>query len=158
MNHPSPSRLRRLLGFFLGGGTAAVAMLGVGLAFNQLESLFPAIQEEYENKVVFRIWPGWTQSYMLAHPCWFGFVFAFVYIVARKSRLPTSRGEAILSGMLYGALVFLVGSLPVFALIFASFQVSPELLVISWAARNLVQYVVAGASLGLVVRACQTSR
>src|SRR5262249_34246513 len=149
---------RQLFAFLLGGGTAALVMLGVGLVFNQLESLFPAIQAEYENKVVFRIWPGWTKSYMLAHPCWFGFVFTLVYVSAFKGRRPTSRGRAIWSGMLYGALVFLVGSLPVFALIFASFQVSPELLVISWAARNLVQYVVAGAFLGLVVRACQTGQ
>jgi hypothetical protein len=155
-DHPTPSRRRHLLVVLFGGGIAALVMLGVGLAFNQLEFLFPAIQLEYENKAVFRIWPGWSQLYMLAHPCWFGFVFALVYVLAIPGRVPTSRGRAIGTGVLYGTLVFVVGSFPVFALIYASFQVSPELLVISWAARNLVQYVVAGAVLGLVVRACRS--
>jgi hypothetical protein len=53
----------------------------------------------------------------------------------------------------YGLLVFVVGSLPVFALVYASFQVSPELVAVSWAGRNLTQYVTAGACVGLVTRA-----
>src|SRR5262245_14219035 len=105
-DHPTPSRRRQLLAVLLGGGVAALVMLGVGLGFNHLESLFPAIQWEYENKAVFRIWPGWSESYMLAHPCWFGFVFAIVYVLVSQDRVPTSRGRALGTGMLYGALVF----------------------------------------------------
>jgi hypothetical protein len=130
-------------------------MLVVGWAFDKLEYLLPAIKAEYENKDVFRIWPGWTEIYMRAHPCWFGFVFAFVYVLLllRQRDLPASRGQAVWSGVQYGAVVFLVGSLPVFALIYASFQVRLWLLALSWVARNLAQYVLAGAVLGLVVRA-----
>jgi hypothetical protein len=147
-----------LFAVLLGGGTAAVVMLGVGLVFDELESLLPSIKEEYENKAIFRIWPGWTKSYMLAHPCWFGFVFATFYVLASQGRLPSSGVRAIGWGMLYGVSVFLVGSFPIFALVYASFQVSPGLMAISWAARNLVQYVMAGAFLGLVVRVCHPGR
>src|SRR5262249_43159780 len=90
---PTSSRRRQLLVVLLGGGMAALVMLGVGLAFNQLESLFPAIQLEYENKAVFRIWPDWSESSMLAHPCWFGVVFALVYVLVSQDRVPTSRGR-----------------------------------------------------------------
>jgi hypothetical protein len=142
----------------LGGGAAVVVLLVVGWAFDQLEDLLPAIKAEYENKAVFRTYPGWTQTYMRAHPCWFGFVFAFVYVLLGQGDLAVGRGRAAGSGALYGAVVFLVGSLPVFALIYASFQVSLGLLALSWVARNLAQYVLSGAVLGLVVRACRTSR
>jgi hypothetical protein len=154
---PTPLQLRRVAATLLGGGAAAVVMLVVGWAFDQLEYQLPAIKAEYDNKAVFRTWPGWTETYMRAHPCWFGFVFAFVYVLLSQGDLPAGRGRAAGAGALYGAVVFLVGSLPIFALIYASFQVSLGLLALSWVARNLAQYVIAGAVLGLVVRACRTA-
>jgi hypothetical protein len=157
-NCPRPSPLRRFVAVLLGGGIAGAVMLVVGWAFDHLEALFPAIKEEYDNKAVFRNWPGWTETYMRVHPCWFGFVFALVYVLVSRARLPAGSGPAIKYGVLYGAFVFLVGSFPVFVLMYASFQVSMELMAVSWVARNLAQYLIAGLFLGLIVQACGTSR
>ena len=90
---------------------------------------------------------------MWAHPVWFGFVFAAGYALINAGRIQSGWGPAAGCGLAYGAMVFLVGSLPVFALIYASFRVSQELVAVSWAARNLAQYAAAGLMLGLVARA-----
>jgi hypothetical protein len=142
-----------IAGVLVGGFTAAFTMLGIGLAFNFLEAGIPAIGAEYENKAIFRDWPGWSQAYMWAHPVWFGFVFAFGFALVNRDRCQSGWGWAAGYGLAYGVVVFLVGSLPVFALIYASFRVSPELVAVSWAARNLTQYAAAGLVLGLVTRA-----
>src|SRR5207249_948693 len=52
-------------------------------------------------------------------------------------------------GAAFGVLVFLVGSLPVFLLNFASFRV-PAVILASWVVQSLAQYVAAGALLGCV--------
>lgn len=50
-------------------------------------------------------------------------------------------------GLPYGLAVFLVGSLPIFLLAFASFQVSVEMMG-PWILQNAVQYLMTGAVLG----------
>jgi hypothetical protein len=90
---------------------------------------------------------------MLAHPIWFGIVFAAGFALVDHGRAPRGYVAAGLRGAGYGGLIFVVGSLPVFALVYASFRVSPELLAVSWAARNLAQYVIAGVLVALVARA-----
>ncbi len=50
---------------------------------------------------------------------------------------------------MYGALIFLAGSLPVFALVFAAIRISHEV-VLAWVSQNLVQYLIAGAFIGCV--------
>ena len=60
-------------------------------------------------------------------------------------------------GLLYGLGVFLVGSLPVFILAFASFPMSPEMLA-SWVLQNACQYLAAGAVMGLVAASFDTYR
>jgi hypothetical protein len=150
---PVPSATRWAAVVALSGGVAAMGMLAVGLVFNKLEENIPSIPAEYKNPAVFRTWPGWTEGYMLAHPIWFGFVFAAGFLVVTRGRVHPRWLSAGCSGATYGGLLFLIGSLPVFALEYASFRVSPELIAISWAGRNLAQYVVAGGLVGLVTRA-----
>jgi len=128
-------------------------MLAVGLVFNKLEGDIPSIPAEYKNPAVFRPWPGWTEGYMLAHPIWFGFVFATGFMVVTRGQVRPKWLSAGCSGAAYGGLLFLIGSFPVFALVYASFRVSAELIAVSWVARNLTQYVVAGGLVGLVTRA-----
>ncbi len=83
---------------------------------------------------------------MLAHPFLYGSVFAAVFLALRKgSTFPAG----IRGGLIYGAGVFSVGSLPVFVLAFASFQVSAEVIV-TWIVQNLCQYLAAGIALGAV--------
>jgi hypothetical protein len=135
------------------GVVAALAMLAVGWVFNQIEATIPSIPAEYESGPGFRTWPGWTAGYMLAHPIWFGFVFAVGFALVARGRAAGSYWSAGIRGAAYGGLVFAVGSLPVFALVYASFRVSPQLVAVSWAARNLGQYVLAGVLVGLVARA-----
>jgi hypothetical protein len=131
-------------------------MLAVGWAFNWLEAALPSIPAEYANKVTFREWPGWSERYMLAHPLWFGFVFALGFTLVSRDRVPGGWARAGGRGALYGGLVFLVGSMPILALLYASFKVSLALVGVSWAARNLTQYLVAGCCLGVVQKACQS--
>jgi hypothetical protein len=152
---PSFRRARSVL---LSGIVAALAMLAVGGVFNLVEAAIPSIPAEYQTGPAFRTWPGWTERYMLAHPIWFGFVFALGFAMfagncSSGSRAAGSYSSAAIRGAAYGLLVFVIGSLPVFALVYASFRVSPELVAVSWAARNLAQYVIAGTLVGLVARA-----
>jgi hypothetical protein len=128
-------------------------MLAVGWVFNQVEAAIPSIPAEYESGPGFQTWPGWTEGYMLAHPIWFGFVFAVGFALVARGRASGSYWSAGLRGAAYGGLVFVVGSLPVFALVYASFRVSAELVAASWAARNLAQCVIAGVLVGLVALA-----
>jgi hypothetical protein len=151
---PQPPLLWRFGIILVGGVTTGLTMLGVGIAFNTLEGAFPAIQVEYANKAIFRDWPGWTESYFWIHPLWFGFVFALGFVLVNRGRLTAGWRQTASNGALYGGLVFFVGSLPVFALLYASFRVSAELILVSWVARNLTQYVIAGVFLGLLTQAC----
>jgi hypothetical protein len=85
---------------------------------------------------------------MAIHPFGFGLVFATIYVVllGRGCAAPGWK-----DGFLYGFSVFLVGSLSVYLLMFASFAVSPGIIV-SWVAQSLCQYTAAGAAVGLVAR------
>ena len=124
---------------------ASAVVFAVGVVFHfGVKTLAPSIQTEYENAELFRPWAGWTSTYMLVHPFLFGVIFSAVYLVLNSPNGPLAgwRGGAI-----YGAGVFLVGSLPVFLLAFASFKVSPEVIG-CWVAQNLCQCVAAGAAIG----------
>ncbi|WP_406693967.1 hypothetical protein V5E97_23275 [Singulisphaera sp. Ch08] len=85
--------------------------------------------------------------YMVIHPLLFGFLFAGAYhlLVAPDRVNDLLRGMR--GGILYGMGVFLVGSLPIFALINASFWVPPQVLA-SWIVQNAFQYLTAGAVMG----------
>jgi hypothetical protein len=140
------------------GAAAAVAMLAVGGMFDLIEAAIPSIPGEYKAGPGFRPWPGWTKGYMFAHPIWFGFVFAVGFAVVTRLRPASGWLTAGCRGAVYGGLLFLLGSLPVFALVYASFLVSPELVAVSWAGRNLAQYVVAGVCVGMVTRLAEVVR
>jgi hypothetical protein len=125
----------------LAGLAAGITMFFVGAVFHFLIPIVkPSIPAQYQNVALFRTWTGWTATYMVVHPFLFGFVIAVIFVGLRRStHFPTGmRG-----GLIYGALVFLVGSLPVFLLIFASLQLSVEIIV-SWMVQNLVQHLIAG--------------
>jgi hypothetical protein len=119
-------------------------MFAVGFLFYLSEP--SAVTKEYENRALFRPLVGWVFWYMVLHPFWFGLVFATVYLLLLEGGCiaPGWRG-----GLLYGSVVFLVGSLPVFLLVNASFNVA-HLVVAYWILQNACQYVAAGLALGLV--------
>lgn len=152
----SPARLA--VSVACAGGVAAAAMLAVGYLFNRVEATIPGIAAEYAQSPGFRPWPGWTERYMLLHPIWFGFVFAAGFVVWSRGQNAATWQAACCRGASYGGLLFLVGSMPVFALIYASFQVSPQLIAVSWAGRNFAQYVVAGMCVGMALWVRQWSR
>jgi hypothetical protein len=140
------------------GVVAGQSMLAVGWVFNKIEeAAIPSISAEYLTGPGFRTWPGWSEGYMLVHPLWFGFVFTAVFVLVTRGRPTRNYPQAALRGAAYGGLVFIVGSLPVFFLVYASFRVSPQLVAVSWAARNLAQYVIAGALVGLIAHAAPPS-
>lgn len=146
-------------GFVLVGGLAAgLLMLAVGWCFDQVETLIPSIPAEYQTNPAFRPWPGWTKSYMAAHPLGFGFLFTAVFVVLGWSQPEQSWVVEARRGGMFGALIFLVGSLPIFLLIFASFRVSPTLVAVSWALRNAMQYTAAGMGLGVIAKLFPISR
>lgn len=128
-----------------------ITMFLVGVVFYFLVPFIaPGIKPQYENFALYRDWKGWTSTYMLIHPFIFAPVFAAVFL---KLRMATSFPSGINGGLIYGAGVFCVGSLPVFLLAFASFQVSVEIM-LSWIVQNLCQYLAAGVAIGAVADAC----
>lgn len=106
----------------------------------------PGIKPQFENLALYRDWNGWTSTYMTIHPFLYAPVFAAVFL---KLRQATSFRSGIRGGLIYGAGIFLVGSLPVFLLAFASFQMSVEVIV-TWIVQNLCQYLAAGVAIGAV--------
>jgi hypothetical protein len=127
---------------------AGATLFAVGAVFHFTVMKLPGIQAAFNNKCLFRIWPGWTAIYMVIHPFWFGAVFATVYLVllVRKGIEPGWR-----DGLIYGLGVFLVGSLPIYLLAYASFAVSRDV-VVAWVAQSACQYLAAGVAVGIVAR------
>ena len=135
------------------GESAASAMMAVGWFFNQIEGAIPSIVVEYATSPIFRFYPGWPEAYMLAHPVWFGFVFAAGFTAVNRLRPTRGWIRAWSRGVGYGALLFVIGSLPILAMVYASFKVSLLLIAVSWASRNLAQYVIAGGCVGFATEA-----
>ena len=63
-----------------------MSLLAVGWVFNQVEAAIPSIPAEYEKGPGFQTCPGWTEGDMLAHPIWFGFVFAVGFALITRGR------------------------------------------------------------------------
>jgi hypothetical protein len=126
---------------------AGATLFAVGALFHLLIPVVArGIPPQFGNVALFRPWAGRTSIYMALHPFVYGFVFATVFLGLRRWSVfpPGVRG-----GLVYGAGVFLVGSLPVYLLAFASFQVSPEV-IFAWTVQSLAQYALAGMALGCV--------
>jgi hypothetical protein len=128
-------------------------LFAVGYLFYILNPvLVPSIPKAYkDHPELFRPWPwpGWTQSYMIFHPFGYGFVFVVAFMLVRDAGRQDRRFRGTAGGAAFGALVFLVGSLPVFLMVYASMRV-PEVILASWVVQNLAQYTAAGALLGCV--------
>jgi len=128
---------------------AGVTIFFVGFVFHTIVPvLLPDVQLQYETQSeLFRRWEGtWTETYMMVHPFLYGTIFAAVFLALRKR---TAFRSGISGGFTYGAGVFFVGSLPIFVLAFASFQVSGEIISL-WILQNLCQYLAAGIAVGRV--------
>jgi hypothetical protein len=126
---------------------AILTLLAVGIAFHfAVPVLAPGIPPQFANAALFRPWAGWTWIYMLLHPLWFGVVFAGVYLLLHE-RGAVAAGW--LGGLAYGLGVFVVGALPVWALAYAAFAVSPGVMA-SFVIQSLSQYLAAGAAVGAV--------
>jgi hypothetical protein len=133
--------------FLVGSVLCGAVLFAVGVAFHFLTPrVAPWLEAEYRNQALFRPWGGWTGSYMFAHPWLFGVLFAGVFFGARAVVGSTNLG-GVRDGLLYGLAVFAAGSLPVYALNFASFQVSAGVIA-SWVLQSLCQYSLAGLVLG----------
>ncbi len=139
----------RIIGFGLIAG--GIMFLIGGLFHLLVPALFPHIKDDYVNRALFRPWEGWTQRYMVIHPFLLGVLFAAAYslLVGLSGESRALRGMS--GGVLYGLGLSLLGSLPVFALSFVSFQVSGRV-VATWAVQNVAQYAIAGAVLGAWLR------
>jgi hypothetical protein len=119
----------------------------IGCLFHKaVPVVVPAIPPQYENAALFRPWASWTSTYMFVHPFGYGVVFALAFCGLRSwCAFPSGwRG-----GCAFGAGVFLVVSLPIFLIAYASFMVSVEIIV-SWVFQNACQYLLAGVSIGVV--------
>jgi hypothetical protein len=128
---------------------AAIVLFAVGAVFHiGVPIIVPHIASQFENNALFRPWKGWTSTYMLIHPLWFGGVFGagFLALKSRHALAPGWKG-----GLEYGLGVFMVGSFPVYLLVFASLQVSPEV-ILAWGSQSCCQYVAAGIAVGAIAR------
>jgi len=129
--------------------SVGLSMLTVGaLCHILLPRLVPGLAEDYANESIFRPWGGITRAYMIAHPILFSVAFVMVH---RWQAMNTEGITGWSGGMIYGAGVFLVGSLPVFVIAYASMRI-PGAVFLAWIGQNAVQYVVAGALLGRLTR------
>ena len=125
-----------------------VTMFLVGLLFHiSGPSLAPGFEQHYKNRDLFRNWNEWTSTYMMIHPFILAPVFSAIFLLLRKT---SALLTGIRYGLIYGAGVFFVGSLPIFLLAFASFQVPFEVIAL-WIVQNLFQYLAAGIALSVVV-------
>jgi hypothetical protein len=130
-----------------GSLAAGFTMFLVGTAFHLTVPIVVSdVPPQFLNANLFRPWGGWTSTYMALHPFVYGFVFAVVFLGLRRW---TAFPPGIRGGLLYGAGVFAVGSLPIYLLAFASFQVSREI-VLGWVLQSLAQYALAGMVLAYV--------
>ncbi len=126
---------------------AGIMMFLIGSVFFFLVPvMFPEIEQLYQNIALFRPWRESTSTYMMLHPFLYGPIFAAVFLALRKG---TTFPAGIRGGFLYGAGVFSVGSLPIFVLEFAAFQVTADLIGL-WIFQNLCQYLAAGIAVGCV--------
>jgi hypothetical protein len=130
------SKARRV---FMAGLLAGTVMFAVGAAFDFLISRFVGLPY---GQPPFRPWRGWPYFYMIVHPFWFGFAFAWFFIYLEPQT------QSVRTGARFGALLFLVGALPIYVVTFASIAMPCSVLV-CWIIQGFTQYVLAGAALGL---------
>jgi hypothetical protein len=126
----------------------------VGCLFHKgVPVVAPGIPPQFANAALFRPWAGWTSTYMFFHPFGYGVVFALAYCGLRRwCAFPSGwRG-----GCAFGAGAFLVGSLPIFLIAYASFAVSAEIIA-SWILQNACQYLLAGVSVGVIAESRRPS-
>lgn len=124
---------------------AGATLFAVGATFHVAVPLVaPAIPPQYGNAALYRPWSGWTSTYMALHPLGYGTVFALAYLGLRARG---GVGQGWRGGLAFGTGLFAAGSLPVFLLAFASFQVSPEVIA-SWIVQCACQCAAAGAAVG----------
>ena len=128
------------------GFASGVTMFLVGLFHLTIPIFAPSLQAEYGgHPELFRSWSGWTRIYMAVHPVVYGFLFSFAFALFNERRFIRGPG----GGPLFGVLVFLVGSMPVFLITHASVRL-PALITVGWTVQNLTQYVTAGLVLGWI--------
>lgn len=138
----------RLLNLLRNSVAAGVVLFSIGTVFHlAVPLLMPTVTTAYtDHPEVFRTWPGWTRAYMICHPFFYGFVFASGFHVIQAIK----RGTIPLgtrNGMIYGLLVFAIGSLPVYLLNYGALRV-PGIVITAWVVQGLLQYAAAGALLG----------
>lgn len=128
---------------------SSIVLLVVGITFHfGVPAVAPGIPPQFANSALFRPWSGWASTYMLVHPLWFGVVFAMGYLALQsKGALPPGWS----GGLAYGVGLFVIGSMPIFLLIFAAMQVSPPVITV-WAVQNLAQYAAAGLAVAAIAR------
>lgn len=142
---PRPFTPRQTVAAVLAAGATLFA---VGALFHvALPVVAPGVSEQFADAELFRPWAGWTSAYMAVHPFAFAAPFAAGYL-ALFTRGGVGPGWRAGAG--YGVGVFTVGAVPVYALVFASFRVSAEV-VACWVAQAGCQYTLAGAVVGAVV-------
>jgi hypothetical protein len=83
---------------------------------------------------------------MFFHPFAYGVVFAWAY---RGLRSWCAFPSGWHGGCAFGAAIFLLGSLPILLLAYASFAV-PFAVIALWVLQNACQYLLSGASVGVV--------
>jgi hypothetical protein len=121
------------------GLLAGTVMFAVGAAFHLLISRFVGLPY---GQPPFRPWCGWTFLYMVVHPFWFGFAFAWLFIYLEPQT------QSVRTGARFGALLFLVGAIPIYLVTFASIAM-PWRVIVCWIIQSFTEYVLAGAALGL---------
>lgn len=128
---------KMLVSGLVAGVVMLIVMMANGFLWN---ALFPNIMTEYENTAMFRPYEDPLMYYMYVQPFVIGIAASWVYSNVKGI---SKRKKASSRGAMFGFYWWLIVSVPGMLVTYASFQVSPEM-VMSWTVGLLAQLVLGG--------------
>lgn len=118
----------------------AIVMFAVGYASGQIfNSIFPSLNDEYQNVDVFRAWSDPGMRWYFFHPLALGLALAWIWIKIRGSFDGTS---AFNIGAKFGLFYWFL-SISGMIITYSTFQIS-ALMVLSWTVGTFFEAIAAG--------------
>lgn len=123
------------------GLLAGAVILVVGMLLSPaFQALAPGLKAEYQNPDLFRPWSDPIMSLYFVHPFLLGIILAWIWnkvsaVVVAKSELQR--------GLIFGAAVWAMSSLPGMLITYASFPLS-VMMVTNWCISGLVEMLCVG--------------
>jgi|GEM_PF-6882898 len=119
----------------VGGLLAGLALLVVGFVFGSLTADMYRLSPS-------GVFKAMDFKLLVAYDIVVGMLLAYVYSIIKNS-VP---GTGMQKGLYFGAIIFLVGTLPALGITYITMAIRKKLLLM-WALQGLVAYLLAGAAL-----------